>query len=65
MDDLLANKLKESLVHGSAQDDLLHFLNDDEKKSIHKREGALLTLYTEARRRKWNKGQLETYIDSR
>ena len=64
MEELLAPKLKESLVEKElAQDDLLHFLNDEEKRSIHKTEGALLTLYTEARRRKWTRDQLRKYIE--
>ena len=64
MDELLAKSLRKRLSKDPDQDGLLDFMNKEELKSIPKSQGALLTLYTEARRRKWNKDQLKSYLES-
>ena len=63
MEELLAKSLRKRLIKDPDQDGLLDFMNKEELKSIPKSQGALLTLYTEARRRKWNKDQLKTYLE--
>ena len=64
MEELLANPLKAKLAAEPDKTELVNFLNDDEKKSIGKNEGALLTLLVEARRRKWSNASLVEYLDT-
>ena len=64
MEELLANPLKAKLGDQPDKNELFKFLNDDEKKCIHKKEGALLTLLVEARRRKWSKEKVEEYVET-
>ena len=64
MEELLANPLKAKLVEEPDKTEWVNFLNEDEKKSIGKNEGALLTLLVEARRRKWSNARLIEYLDT-
>ena len=64
MEELLANPLKAKLVAEPDKTEWVNFLNEDEKKSIGKNEGALLTLLVEARRRKWSNARLIEYLDT-